>query len=441
MYIRGYCAVAAFAVIIFVPVVFNYAQADAIGFPEAPELVKKAREARAILSVAPLAKEIEACVKIRGSVKLRCVSVSSAEDAKQKRISSAGKLYRLKSADFLLRVEDADGAKTIRLRQIFPPLGSSGFLFEVVASDFVCDPSVEHIDGIGISRRYAVVCGDEEETKPVLAASYLMAGKNAFSSLAELESKIRRITYSPFADEYATADMVSYGGLFARALIDSAFQNLQEKKIVSRAYPDRLVSEAYDKNFSYIILISEQCDPREFNAWGSEFCAKKVLTTLALNEWGVYPTMNKSGAAGAMQFTNTRSKKSPGTYDMVWGAYPEAGLIPEFPRGAYDFVNAVTAEILLIDYELSRLLPWVRDAYVKDARSVVLCLAAAYHSGAGVAADLCSRPAKTVSLDGFQYPTRFKKVRRPRIELEYYLRKFVALEKLYPIAVSHAALP
>lgn len=437
MRIRGYCAVAAFAVIFFVPAVFNRASADAIEFPEAPELAKKARDARAVLAAELLEKEIEVCEKIRGNAKSRCALLDT-QNAKQKRVLSARKSYRLKSADFLLRVEGADGAKTIRLRQIFPPPGSSGFLFEVVSSDFACDLSVEHVGGIGISRRYLVACGDEEATKSVLAASYLMAGKNAFSSLAELESKIRRITYSPFTDEYATADMVSYGSLFARAVIAAAFQNLQEQNIVSRAYPDRLVSEVYDKNFSYIILISEQCDPREFNAWGAEFCIKKVLTTIALNEEGVFPTMNKWGAAGPMQFTNTRSKKNPGvpgTYDMVRRAHPEAGLISEFPAGAYDFKNAVKAEILLWDFELSQLQQWVRDAYANNPRSVVLCLAAAYHSGGGVAANLCARPSKTVSLDWFQYPRRFKKVSRPRIELEYYLHKFIALEKLAPIEV------
>lgn len=438
MRIRGYCAVAAFAVIFFVPAVFDRAQADAIEFPEAPELAKKARDARAILAAKPLEKEIEVCEKIRGKAKPRCVPFLDTQNAKQKRVSSAGKSYRLKSADFLLRVGDADGAKTVRLRQIFPPPGSSGFLFEVVLSDFACDLSVEYVGGIGISRRYAVVCGNEEETMPVLAASYLMvSGKNLFSSLAELELKIRRITYSPFADEYALPDMVLYGGSFARALIAAAFQKLEEKKIVSRAYPDRFVSEIYDKGTSYILLINEQCDPGEFDAWGPEFCVKKVLTTIALNEAGVYPTMNKSGAAGAMQFTNTRSKKSPGTYDMVRRAYPEADLIPEFPRGAYDFVNAVKAEILLADYELSQLPQWVRDAYAKDPRSVVLCLATAYHSGGGVAANLCARQSKTVSLDNFQYPERFKKGRYPKIELWYYLRKFIALEKLPSVEASN----
>lgn len=435
MRIRGYGAVAVFLIVFaFLAFVSRARVEGSREISETPELVKKMREARAVLAAEPLEKEIEVCRKMRGEKKPRCILFSGEQNIKKNRSSTVGAWYRLKSVDFLLRVKDGDNSKTIRLRQTVPPPGGSGFLFEVVASDFECGISIEHIGGIGISRRYAVICDGEDETKSVLAASYIaFSGKNKFSSPAELELKLRRITYSAFSDEYATPEMFAYGDSFARAVIADAFQNLQEKKIVSRAYPDRLVSEAYDKNLSYILLISEHCDPSEFDAWGTEFCVKKILATIALNEYGVYPTMNKAGAAGAMQFTNTRSKKNPGipgTYDMVRRAYPEVDLIPEFPKGAYDFENAVMAEILLVDYELSQLPQWVRGEYEKDPRSVVLCLATAYHSGGGVAKNLCAKPAKTVSLDNFRYPERFKKGRYPKIELWYYLKKFIALEKL-----------
>lgn len=448
MRIRGCAAVFGFVIIFALFVFVDRARAEDLPeISEAPELVKKMREARVMLSAESLKKEIEVCQKIRGKEKPRCVPFLGEQNTKKKRSlsSASGRWYRLKSADFLLRVMDGDTVKTIRLRQTLPPPGGSGFLFDVVASDFECDLSVEYIGGIGISRRYAVACEGEDETKSVLAASYsTFPGKNSFSSPTELAGKIRRITYSPFSDEYAIPETIAYGGSFVRTSLNAVFTKLKEKKIVSRAYPERFVGAAYHKNLPYILLISEHCDHGEFEAWGAEFCAKKVLTTIALNEGGVYPTMNRSGAAGPMQFTNKSRGRKPGTYDMVRGEYPEADMTQKFPEGAYDFENAIMASVILLDYELSQLPLWVRDAYEKDPRSVVLCLAAAYHSGGGVARDLCARPTKTVSLDGFVYPKRFQKIastkktrgQKGKPELEYYLRKFVALEKLHPIIVE-----
>lgn len=435
MRIRGYGAVVVFLTVFALLVLVSRARAEGLReISEAPELVKKMREARAALAAEPLEKEIEVCRKIRGQKNLRCIPFLGEQNIKKNRSSTAGAWYRLRSVDFLLRVKDGDSGKTIRLRQMVPPSGGSGFLFEVVASDFECDLLIEHIGGIGISRRYAVACENEDETMSVLAASYLtFSGKNKFSSPAELESKLRRITYFAFSDEYVTSEMVAYGDSFARVFLNAVFTKLEEKKIVSRAYPNRFVSEVYDRNLPYILLVSEHCDHGEFDAWGAEFCVKKVLTTIALNEGGVYPTMNRSGAAGVMQITNNPRGKKSGTYDMVRSKYPEAGLIQKFPEGAYDFENALMTAVLLLDYELSQLPQLVRNAYEKDPRSAVLCLAAAYHSGGGPAADICARPAKTISLDGFAYPNRFKKARP---ELGYYLRKFIALEKLPTLTIE-----
>lgn len=440
MRIRG-CGTTAGLVIVFVFFAFvGFARAGGLReISEAPELVKKIRDARAMLLTEPLEKEIEVCRKIRGQKNPRCVPFWGEQNTKKNRSSPVGVWYRLKSVDFLLRAEDSDTAKTIRLRQTVPPPGGSGFLFEVVASDFECEISVEYIGGIGISRRYAVACENEDETKSVLAASYFtFPGKNKFSSPAELELKLRRITYSAFSDEYVTSEMFAYGDSFARISIDAAFTKLEEKKIVSRAYPNRLVSAVQHKNFSYILLISEHGDTGEFDAWGAEFLQKKVLTTIALNEGGVYPTTNRSGAAGPWQITDNRRKVrggvyKDGTYTMVRKAYLGAELIPEFPKGAYDFVNAAMTAVLLLDYELLQLPKWVRDAYKKDPRSVVLCLAAAYHSGGRVANNLCVKPTKTVSLDAFAPSARLKK---DRPELWYYLRKFVALEKLPTLTIE-----
>lgn len=411
--------------------------------PLVPEMAAKVREARSLLAVEPLEKEIESI-----SVK------SSKQKSKKKRAPSVSvlkqkRLYRLKTAEFMIAVEDGDTIKKILLRETLPPFGSSGFVFEVIDSDFDCELSVEYAGGVGINRRYFVFCEGEGEKKQFLASSGFFARENIFSSRADAESKIRRITYSPFAEEYATPEMVVYGDFFVRISLDAVFKKLEAKKVFSRAYPGKLVSEAHHKNISYILLISEHCDHDEFDAWGAEFCVKKVLTTIALNEESVYPTMNRSGAAGAMQITDNRKKikkdvYKDGTYTMVRRAYPDAGLIPEFPKGAYDFENALMTEVLLWDYELSKLPQWVRDAYTKDPRLVVLCLATAYHSGGGVAGDLCAKPTKAVSLDAFQFPRRFQRIaptkktrgQEGKPELEYYLRKFIALEKLNPITIE-----
>lgn len=418
-----------------VAVVMYLKKIEAGGMPP-PPMIAKMERARELLNAELLGYEIEekrVVVSPRKPVvvwKKQAPGTSAGVVQKSRFV----KRYRMSRADFLLAVSIGDGPEDIRLirfSEILPREREHGFSFET--RDEICD--AEYTGGIGISRRYVVQCGESGEAMSVLAARYaFLRGKNMFVSREALQKAVRFTTYSPFSELYATSEHVVFGDFVLREeIIGRAYALLRERGIRSRSFPGILVSDVIPAEFMHIIALSEHGDHGAFDAWGADFIRKSVSTMIAQNRFGVFPTCNRAGACGLMQFTN---ESGNGTYALIVRTYSEAGLVGDFPEGAFDPVNAVMAAVLLFDYELSELHGWVRDAYAKDARSVVLCLATAYHSGGGVAANLCARPTKTVSLDGFQYPVRFKKIRKPRIELEYYLRKFIALEKLSPIAAS-----
>lgn len=410
---------------------------EAGGMPPPPLIVKMER-ARELLNAESLGYEIEEARVLAPQRKL-AAGLKKQTPGKKPALAQKPRFvnhYRVNRADFLLAVSIGDGTEDIRLirfSEILPREREHGFTFETV--DESCD--AEYTDGIGISRRYGVRCSGFEEPLPVLAGRYAsFREKNLFVSREKADASagdavLRSRAYSPFSEMYATPENIAFGDYVLREeIIGRAYALLRERKVGSRSFPGMLISDVIPAEFMHIIALSEHGDHGAFDAWGADFIRKSVLTTIAQNRLGVFPTCNWAGACGLMQFTNENGN---GTYALVVRKYPEAGLFAHFPEGAFDPANAVMAAVSLFDHELSELPEWVRNAYAKNSRSVVLCLAAAYHSGGGVAKNLCARQAKTVSLDNFQYPERFKKGRYPKIELWYYLRKFIAFEKLPPL--------
>ncbi|MBU6414647.1 hypothetical protein KGQ34_00150 [Patescibacteria group bacterium] len=394
-----------------------------------PPLIQKMIQARALLEREKLEKEIAVAVEKQTEKKL-----SAAQNKKNNRRQSKPlfkKQYRIAGAESLLAVDAGDEIKIIRLWETWPKLHQHGFAFEVLSPEG-CD--AEYAGGDGINRRFRVMCAGYDEPLPMLGRVMLaLRAKNLFSSpdeiaRAEKEKNIRMIVYSPFADEFVTPEHVAYGDYVLREeVVHAAYRRLEELGVLSRAYPGELVANVISEVFMYITAVIEHGDHGEFEAWGIDFIRKKVLTTIAQNQLAVYPSCNDSRACGLMQGTNNASRSRLGTYDMVRAQYPDALLNSKFPESMFDPVNAVMFSVLLYDYELSQLPEWVRSAYKKDSRSVVLCIATAYHSGGGRAADFCGKPAKSVSLDSFQFPKRFQK---KYVQLGYYLRKFIDLEHL-----------
>jgi hypothetical protein len=209
-----------------------YAAPAATAFAEAPELARKIRAAREMLARLPLKKEIKqvAVQSSKRKFSRRKPSRKGGQSLQQRRETGGTvtrMMYRVRTAEFAIAAEDGvqpvdevdgspeslvakhpnvsdGGIKKILLREIFPPPGSSGSVFEVIDSDFACELSVEYAGGIGINRRFLIACDDETgegAQKRFLASSGFYLGKNLFSSRKELEAKIRRITYAPFSEE------------------------------------------------------------------------------------------------------------------------------------------------------------------------------------------------------------------------------------------------
>lgn len=420
-------------VCVFVAAVLLYLKKIEAGGMPPPPMIAKMERARELLNAEMLEYEIEerrVLVSPRKPVVARKKQIpGKAAGVAQK--SRFVKHYRVSRADFFLAVSIGDGSEDIRLvrfSEILPREREHGFSFET--RDELCD--ADYTGGIGISRRYEVRCEGFEDALPVLASRYMfLRGKNMFVSREALQKAVRFTIYSPFSELYATPEHIAFGDYVLREeIIGRAYTLLRERGVRARSFPGTLVSDVIPAEFMRIIALSEHGDHGAFDAWGADFIRKSVLTMIAQNRFGVFPTCNRAGACGLMQFTDTNGN---GTYALVARKYLEAGLMGNFPEGAFDPVNAVMAAVLLFDHELSELPGWVRNAYAKDPRSVVLCLATAYHSGGGVAKNLCARPAKAISLDAFLPPAHLKKT---RIELWYYLRKFIALEKLPSLTIE-----
>ena len=390
----------------------------------APPLIQKMIQAREILAKETLDKEIVSVGPQKAVAPVRKKNKSA------KQIRTSGKrLYRIAGAEFLLAVDAGDEIKIIRLWETLPQAHQHGFTFEVLSPE---DCDVEYVGGAGINQRFHTTCPGYDESLPMLGrAMVTMREKNLFSSRAEIEVKTRVVIYSPFADAYVTPEHVAYGDYVLREeIINVAYRRLEKLGVLSHAYPGEPVTSIILKDFMYFTAINEHGDHSEFDAWGPEYIRKKVLTTIAQNQLGVYPSCNDSGACGLPQGTNKTTKKHLGTYDVVRSRDPEAHLNPKFPEGMFDPVNGMMFAVLLYDHELSQLPNWVRSAYKKDPRSVVLCIAAAYHSGGGTAAEFCARQTDLVAIDSFTCINPKSRYFRRYPRLGYYLRKFVALEHL-----------
>lgn len=426
---------------VFVAAVLLYLKkTEAGGMPPPPPLIVKMERARELLNAETLGYTVEE-VRVLISSRKPIAAQKKRPQGKGKGVAPKSKpryanRYRVSRADFFLAVSAGDGPEDIRLvrfSEILPREHEHGFSFET--ADELCD--AEHTGGIGIGRRYEARCEGLAETLPVLAARYApFRAKNLFVSrekaeAAAAEAVLRSRAYSPFSEMYAIPEHIAFGDFVLREeIIGRAYALLRERKAMSRSFPGKPVGDVVSAEFMYIIALNEHGDHGAFDAWGADVIRKSALTMIAQNRFGVYPTCNASGACGLMQFTNENGN---GTYALVIRKYPEAALLGNFPEGAFDPVNAVMGAALLFDYELSELPEWVRNAFAKDPRSVVLCLATAYHSGGGTAKNLCARQTKTVSLDAFLPPVRLKK---DRPDLWHYLRKFVALEKLPSITIE-----
>jgi hypothetical protein len=170
------------------------------------------------------------------------------------------------------------------------------------------------------------------------------------------------IIYTPYSSALLQTELVEAGRNYLIEKIRQARQELGQ--VPSRAYPGMSLADAPglgDEDYFNLIL-TEQMDPGRFRtiAAGSwEFneqqeselkrLAERILVIIGANQEDAYSfTGNYASARGLTQFT-------PMGMSVVWGAYPQAGVPRNFYEATSRHLNAIKAEICLLDHDLADL--------------------------------------------------------------------------------------
>lgn len=188
------------------------------------------------------------------------------------------------------------------------------------------------------------------------------------------ERAIEPIVYAPYSRSVHTPDVVAKGREHVQTLVKRAMDDLRAKKVMSRAYPDKLVADvpAMSATFFERLPIIEHADMTEFTL-EPQRTTERVLAIIGLNgtedsNVAFAYTGNTAGASGLLQFTDNGKPGKPGTYTSVSQKYPKAKLNPDFAEGAKDHVNAMKAAILLHDLNLEYLMKKYGAGIATDPR-------------------------------------------------------------------------
>ena len=134
--------------------------------------------------------------------------------------------------------------------------------------------------------------------------------------------------------------------------------------VPSRAFPGASLanSPGFSDEDYFNLILTEQMDPGRFRSIASgsfEFneqqgldlkrLAERILVIIGANQEDAYRfTGNYASARGLTQFT-------PMGMSVVWGSYPQAGIPRDFREATSQHLNAIKAEICLLDHDLAGL--------------------------------------------------------------------------------------
>ncbi|MEN3333693.1 MAG: hypothetical protein V7641_3058 [Blastocatellia bacterium] len=239
-------------------------------------------------------------------------------------------------------------------------------------------------------------------------------------------SEVIEAIYTPYSAEIESPYAVRRGLEVQDKFIEKAYERLKNRKVRSRAFEGRSITEVVPREVIRVLLINEHIDPGEFRSQGlAEPLARRVLTVLATNNEKAYAySISRAGARGLVQMIAS-------TYTLLLRKYPEAGLTADFSVAMGDPVNAVMAQVLLCDADWEVL----QSRFDIGPAQVGPYLAAAYNGGVGRVLSLLSseqeewmanpdlnrRPAITVSK---RVAVRSRS-RRGRVRKKYIVKTYV----------------
>ncbi len=183
--------------------------------------------------------------------------------------------------------------------------------------------------------------------------------------------------YVPYTKELYSPETLATGSDYLSSLIEDAFNDLDAKGIMSRAFPDQKLTEVVDPYLIKSIAVIEHADGQIFEENNSEDSLGRFLVKLAVNKEGALGgAVSVAGARGMVQFI-------PSTYKLMVTKRPDLELIADFVTGMADHKNAVKAEAAYLDMILASLPASVKDLYTKDRGAAAEYLAAGYNGGEG----------------------------------------------------------
>lgn len=169
--------------------------------------------------------------------------------------------------------------------------------------------------------------------------------------------KYSDIVFSPPSEALHDQDLVGGGREYVDEKVDTAFEELRDLQVMSRAFPGELVVDTISKIFPKKILVVEQTDPdailnRAKTDEEKRRVAEKVLLRYGLNGDKAFRyTKSSAGALGLAQIMSTTYSYPRGGTGMVQ-RYPTANLIKDDDLGRVDPINAIKAQILVFDDHL-----------------------------------------------------------------------------------------
>lgn len=155
--------------------------------------------------------------------------------------------------------------------------------------------------------------------------------------------------YTAYTSSLDTEENVFTGKEFLVSKIAEGLNQLREKGVMSRSYPDKLVADVIPPDYLYRLAIIEHIDHDRFRSEPLAQLIREVLVILALNQNDAYRyAVSSAGALGLYQFI-------PSTYKLMVVSYPDAMLVPSHRDGMLNIENAVAAAALLLDFELAKM--------------------------------------------------------------------------------------
>jgi hypothetical protein len=180
--------------------------------------------------------------------------------------------------------------------------------------------------------------------------------------------------YTPYSAEIKTEDLVRFGIDVQEEFIRKAYAHLEERGVMSLAFPGRRVVDVIPRDVLRVLLLNEHIDPGEFKSAGlARPLVERVLTIVATNKEKAYAySISSAGARGLVQMIQS-------TYGLIANRYPGAGLKSSFAQGMADPVNAIVAQILLCDSDWQS----IKTRSHIPVDRIGPYLAAAYNGGVG----------------------------------------------------------